>query len=639
LHVDRLENREQPGSILTTGLETSALADSLTRPHVTQDSLPALTRPEVNDSQVATPGQVPSTQQEVTYTTPKVVKGSTPTEFTQALDADQKPANTPRTVVNPAFHTQQAADSGKLVTAPNSSTPDSRPMTFAETKAANVQVTKQAMPVMGQRSLKTVSRQIDGENLVDTKFEGTPPLISSTQSDGTKIPDQLTYCDPGTAQAAEMLGSDAGRGGQQGDTYAVGFDQVAGSPTDMGRALLCVMDTGGAILEIFDVGSQAGFPLPAHPGDAPGTIYDYAARGIFSTAAGIYYVVQQRNRATGRVQSWCFCANVPLNNGQLTGVTGSRTVIQNGGVTVAEMTLYQENRAPTTAPIPTPIAQVGRIRYFAPGGGGELPGQDYTAIVCKDANLNIVHVVQVGFVDGAGNHLNSEGRTIRMNRQGAKYLGGRVQNDQNLIYENYVMKLSPDRTTILYALTYFFDSPPASDPQDEGGMYGSDLIGGATSTAGYYVTGRIHTTGFNPGVDSLLIAKLNLDDTGTTIWGWGWFVTGFDLAGEDAAVDRDGNMYTNGDVGDATDRDMELIKFDSTGGVILGDDFIGNAAAPGTQDRGYGIALQTGAPTANIMFAGWTETGPVEMNYPVTGPDTTYDGARDGLMGRYVQPL
>jgi hypothetical protein len=114
-----------------------------------------------------------------------------------------------------------------------------------------------------------------------------------------------------------------------------------------------------------------------------------------------------------------------------------------------------------------------------------------------------------------------------------------------------------------------------------------------------------------------------------------WYVVGADWTGTDCVVDREGNIYKAGAVGDSTDRDATVDKFDSTATNYLAGEFIG---ATGTQETGEGVDLTLSSSTAPVLFAGNVSGGPI-THYVATGPDATYNGGLDGFATKLTQPL
>jgi len=253
-----------------------------------------------------------------------------------------------------------------------------------------------------------------------------------------------------------------------------------------------------------------------------------------------------------------------------------------------------------------------------------------------DANLTLppAYDVVITFTD-AGNPVQSFGLSLDVNATGEVYAGGGIVYAANDV-DNVTIRLNAAGTGVDWASRLGFPATgPVSGPN--GGAYGVDVQGNAV-----FITGIIADPDV-PDDDLLLVARWADAATPTLVGGagWGFVDPGLDLHGYGVAASSDLQPIVVGAVtGPEGDTDGEIFKFGTALNTIVGEDFIANPTLDPNKDEWlYGVALIGSAASADFAMAGDTTSDDLE---PIINPCTgegTLEGAIDGFMARYAQPL
>ncbi len=293
---------------------------------------------------------------------------------------------------------------------------------------------------------------------------------------------------------------------------------------------------------------------------------------------------------------------------------------------------------------------VGQVNLAPPPGGllslngiGISPNAGLPDVFATGLILDpSIHVNAVGFATSYDSTLTvlrysttfsfggvNEGFSIDADRGRNAYIGARFVTLAGAF--NATLRINSGGLASPWGVTF-----PSPGHPDEA-MHGVRVLGGTSSAAGLYAAGLVGSS--TPGVENLIIAKLDPATgsiAGPNYYAWVYSFGALSRSGWDIAVDRVGNAYVAGRTGTPSDFDAFATKIDPTGAVPLASTFLG---APGFDDRGTGIDIETAAPSADVFMAGTTNTPSAQMIPPPLGCDITWNGLNDGFVAGYTQPL
>ncbi len=585
--LEALEVRAQPGSVLLNAVDMLVLADvpSCAEVPLVDASLSSERRLYDDDahhfSSAQSPAYLETMAQDTVIASRSLSSTDASSEPIATSSLQGMSAQPNQRVVSPVFFapmvTREAR--GSAITQPGAQS----------TMASRAHAVLQKAPVQ--------------QKAVQATFN--PLTLQSKPFDPARI--QRHECDGGGTKAAiynTYEGSDS--------IYDVNYSVAAGKGAgNIGKAYSTGFHAGGTI-QRYGVGGgcEVGVTL-TDPGNAVGVL------DIAINTQGVYVVAsvnEEEDSSGDHIEGWLLRFDADLNF-----IAGTTYVAPVGGEIFFSSVALSPNAAIPDVFVSGAILDPSVTSY------------ENTFVASHDTSLATTrYAVYADFSDA------SIGWSIEADRARNAFIGGAVVNFGAI--ENVTWRLDSLATGIAWANTLIYD---AVTPYDvKAGMFGTKFLGGSSAGGGLYTTGILPSNTLNPGSTSeglyanLIVAKWNPTD-GSLFYGWIWSATGFDYAGGDIVADRDGYAYVGGYIGDDTDRDATLDKFNPVADTIVNYDFVGGI---GTQDIGRAVDLVTTSPGADLLIVGKTETASGMMYPTPSGCKATSPGL-DGFVMKDMQPL
>jgi len=612
-HVELLENRLQPGSMMTSGLGVPAVGAALTDldslDNTADLALTSHQRSLSDDSlssgkMAVTLSQAPSTAPHSAAIHP--ASTSTPAGSTQANSLNQLP------VAN-----QQQAASAVARTA-----------TQAHTSASFSQA---PVTAPGSANVHTQSlTQSRSDNSVTTVAATAQAVaIASVQH----APVSLTASDLKVVNSGQVHHG----AGLQADiyvSYAPALDQ--GGPNE-GHAIGVSSDSVSyATGQTVDVnGQQDVYIESTSQAGAANTIVLASASGnnlsgtsivvTGDSVSGSLYVVGTSVDPTGATANSVFILNV--TNDLTTVVAAAGLTGINGNISANGVALDNSGNVLVT------------------GQGANASGGNDLYLIQLDPGLaGILGGVSFTFTLG-----DSSGHAVVADAEGNFEVGGVLTNSGTGENLGLFMQIDSLFSSAPWALAW--NNPtPAAGPV--GGAVNGVTISQTAAGEYLYMTGTLN--GNSGGLDNndMILAKVPTatgqpaGDPNAYAWNWGYHGTPTDtgdLGGTGIAVDSQGLAYTSASgSGDTTDYDGFMAQFDPSGSMLIGFIDYGNqTAGTTTTDRALGIAIDSSA-NPSAYLTGWTESDVPNDGFVITpnaARGTITAAGHDGWVAGASQPF
>jgi hypothetical protein len=579
--VETLESRLQPGSILTGGIDMSALEGIVPQPSQPTQTL---------DRPIRRVGDVSETSIVSTSTAPSGSTGQTSdtqatATATSSLGLDQpeiqtvvtqqssglQPKKTETTVI-PALHAP-----GSRAVSPNAP--------VAHKSGIQVQ-TPMAVADAGDVKVKPVSiLQADGPSTSQFQLKAEPVACEGV---GGRANFFNSYMGGAGADGHNAVA--AAKGPIAGDSFSAGYEVVAG--VSVGRitrytaAGACVaainITAGGGVVEIKDVGAN-------------------------NDAAFINNVYITGNAVIGGVVN----GFVGKLGAALTGFTAAPALFPApaGGAISFDGLGLQPIESPPGAP---------NVYISGYTNDPAVGAQDLWRVMAFGAGLG-VPIYNLNYNFGAG--ASARGRAVDANRMGQSFHGGSLVSGG--IQSPTRMGLDPAGVTLAGWGGAIINPSAVTDVRN--GWNGVDVTTGPPGAM--YLTGTTVTaTSVNQGLRKASLV------TGATIWGFAYTIgAGTELIGEDIVATRGGVPHTAGHQLSAGDRLARWDRWTTLGAPSAVD---GLGSGGGTDDRGMGVDLNpnvSGLDPQNVYMSGITDSAEGVMLPAPVGCDITFGGITDGF--------